>query len=236
MPEFDVEGLRLTRDGKLECRDFYLICSSRCFGEKMIKASPFYSLDDATSFARKLWFNESSIQSWLDAFSGRRHLTQAIGHAPGSMMKELNQWDRMYWAKFGFQFITSTDTWCSQEILDEVKSRHENSLVVELEIAAREEFNLIVHGLDRLWDRMSRENIQKESEAPGEVVPDSLDGEDVVPSDRSDGEDADGPKASTLSYDLNLTPEENEDPYSGMSPEKRNAWHLAVWATRYLNP
>ncbi|KAL4374248.1 uric acid degradation bifunctional protein TTL [Arachis duranensis] len=202
----------------------------------MINASPFYSLDDAITFARQLWFNESSIQSWLDAFSGRRILNLAIRYAPGSMMKELNQWDRMYRAKFGFQFITSTNTWCSLEILDEVKSRHENSLVVELDIAAREEFNLIEHGLDRLWDRMSRENIQKESEEPGEVVPDSLDGEDVVPSDSSNGEGADDTKASTLSYDLNLTPEENEYPYTGMSPEERNAWHLAVWATRYLKP
>ncbi|KAL4343806.1 hypothetical protein AHAS_Ahas11G0115200 [Arachis hypogaea] len=168
----------------------------------MIEVSPFYSLDDATSFVRQLWFNESSIQSWLDAFSGHKHLTQAIGHVSGSMMK----------------------------------SRHENSLVVELDIAAREEFKLIVHGLERLWDRMSRENIQKESEEPGEVVPDSLEGEDVVPFDSSDGEDADGPKASMLSYDLNLTPEENEYLYSGMSPEKRNVWHLAMWATRYLKP
>ncbi|KAL4373406.1 hypothetical protein AHAS_Ahas05G0078600 [Arachis hypogaea] len=54
----------------------------------MIEASPFYSLDDATSFTRQLWFKESSIQSWLDAFSGYRHLTQTIGHAPASMMKD----------------------------------------------------------------------------------------------------------------------------------------------------
>ncbi|KAL4315183.1 hypothetical protein AHAS_Ahas15G0159600 [Arachis hypogaea] len=168
----------------------------------MIEASPFYSLDDVTSFARKLWSKNSSIQSWLDAFSGHRHLTQAIGHVPASMMK----------------------------------SRYENSLVVELDITAREEFKLIEHGLERLWDRMSRDNIQKESEESGEVVPDSLEGEDVVSSDSSDGEDSAGQKASMLSYDLNRTPEENEYPYNGMSPEKKNAWHLAMWATRYLNP
>ncbi|RYQ90840.1 hypothetical protein Ahy_B09g096813 isoform E [Arachis hypogaea] len=134
------------------------------------------------------------------------------------------QWDRKYRAKFGFEFRTSTETWCSQEILDEVKSRYENTLVVELDIAA-----LHLSG-------MSRDNIQKESEDPVEVVPDSLEGENVVSSDISEGKDSAGRKASMLSYDLNRTPEENEDPYSGMSPEKKNAWHLAMWATRYLNP
>ncbi|RYQ90842.1 hypothetical protein Ahy_B09g096813 isoform F [Arachis hypogaea] len=118
----------------------------------MIDTSPFSSLDHATSFARQLWFKESCIQSWLDAFSGQSHVYRAISHAPGSMMREMLQWDRKYRAKFGFEFRTSTETWCSQEILDEVKSRYENTLVVELDIAAWEEFKLIAHGLERLWD------------------------------------------------------------------------------------
>ncbi|QHN86943.1 uncharacterized protein DS421_16g550680 [Arachis hypogaea] len=53
----------------------------------MIDGSPFSSLDHATFFARQLWFKESRIQSWLDAFSEHRHLTRAIGHVPTSMMK-----------------------------------------------------------------------------------------------------------------------------------------------------
>ncbi|KAL4316492.1 hypothetical protein AHAS_Ahas15G0290500 [Arachis hypogaea] len=87
----------------------------------MIDASPFSSLDDATSFARQLWFKESRIQSWLDAFSGHSHLYRAIRYAPASMMRELLHWNRKYRAKFGFGLITSTETWCSQKILDEVK-------------------------------------------------------------------------------------------------------------------
>ncbi|XLU42254.1 hypothetical protein S245_037068, partial [Arachis hypogaea] len=138
--------------GKLESRDFFLISRSRWFAEKMIDASPFSSLEDAISFARQLWFKESRIQSWLDAFSGHSHLFRAIRYAPGSMMREMLHWDRKYRAKFGFEFITSTETWLSQEILDEVKVRYENTLVVELDIAAREEFKLIEHGLERLWE------------------------------------------------------------------------------------
>ncbi|RYR01714.1 hypothetical protein Ahy_B06g080581 [Arachis hypogaea] len=106
----------------------------------MIDASPFSSLEDAISFARQLWFKKSRIQSW---FSGHSHLYRAIRYAPGSIMRELLYWDRKYQAKFGFEFITSTKTWCSQKILDEVKVRYENTLVVELDITAREEFKLI---------------------------------------------------------------------------------------------
>ncbi|RYR72916.1 hypothetical protein Ahy_A02g007140 [Arachis hypogaea] len=87
----------------------------------MIYASPFSSLEVATSFARQLWFKESRIQSWLDTFSGHSHLYRAVRYAPGSMMRELLHWDRKYRAKFGFEFITSTETWESQNILDEVK-------------------------------------------------------------------------------------------------------------------
>ncbi|XP_020967612.1 uncharacterized protein LOC107617078 [Arachis ipaensis] len=163
--------------GKLESRDFYLITRSRWFAEKMIEASPFSSLDHATSFVRQLWFKESSIQSWLDAFSGQSHLYRAIGHAPASLMRELFQWDRKYRAKFGFDFIT----------------------------------------------RLSRPKIQEASEEPGEVVPDSMDKEDVVSSDGSDEAVSAGQNGFMLSYDLNKTPEENEYPYSGMSPEKKNA-------------
>ncbi|RYQ82253.1 hypothetical protein Ahy_B10g100849 [Arachis hypogaea] len=95
---------------KLEIRDFFLVYQSYWFVEKMIDASPFPSLDHATSFSRQLWFKESRIQLWLDAFSRHRHLTQAIGHALASMMKELFQWDRRYTTKFRFEFTTSTDT------------------------------------------------------------------------------------------------------------------------------
>ncbi|XP_020967878.1 uncharacterized protein LOC107619460 isoform X1 [Arachis ipaensis] len=107
--------------GKLESRYFYPITRSRWFAEKMIEVSPFSSLDHATSFARQLWFNQSRIQSWLDAFSGQSHLYRAIRDAPASLMRELLFWDRKYRAKFGFEFITSTELWFTQKILDEVK-------------------------------------------------------------------------------------------------------------------
>ncbi|RYR02910.1 hypothetical protein Ahy_B06g081737 [Arachis hypogaea] len=112
------------------------------------------------------------------------------------------------------------------------KIRYENTLVVELDVASREEFKLIEHGLERLWDRLSRPKIQEAFEEPGEVVPDLIEKEDVVSFDGSDEAVSASQNGSMLSYDLNRTPEENEYPYSGMSPGKKNAWHLANWETR----
>ncbi|RYQ94969.1 hypothetical protein Ahy_B08g089952 [Arachis hypogaea] len=163
----------------------------------MINASLFSSLDHATSFVRQLWFNESRIQSWLDALSGHRHLTRAIGHAPATMMKELLQWDQRYIAKFGFKFTTSTDMWFSQKILDEVK--------VNIHV-----FTLVFIYVCRL----SRSNIQETSEELGEVVLDSMEKEDVVSSYSYEETESAGRKASMLSYDLNKISEENEYPYS----------------------
>ncbi|RYR19499.1 hypothetical protein Ahy_B03g064282 [Arachis hypogaea] len=93
-------------------------------------------------------------------------------------------------------------------------ARYENPLIVELDIAAWEEFKLIEHGVARLWEQTSGE--------PGEVVPDSMEKDDVVSGDSSDQADFARQNAFILSYDLNKTPEENEGSYGRMSPEKRN--------------
>ncbi|QHO08731.1 uncharacterized protein DS421_14g475200 [Arachis hypogaea] len=90
--------------------------------------------------------------------------------------------------------------------------------------------------LNDYGDGYPRSQIQETSEEPGEVVPYSMEKEDVISSDGSDEADSARQKASMLSYDLNKTPEENEYPYSGMSPEKKSVWHLALWAKRYLKP
>ncbi|KAL4306888.1 hypothetical protein AHAS_Ahas16G0223300 [Arachis hypogaea] len=144
----------------------------------MIDGSPFSSLDHATFFARQLWFKESRIQSWLDAFSEHRHLTRAIGHVPTSMMKDYN---------VSGYIQTVFEHYCWYFVL----ARYENTLVVKLDIAAREEFKLIEHGIERLWGWLSRSQIQEASEEPGEVVPYSMEKKDVS-SDGSDEADSVG--------------------------------------------
>ncbi|KAL4371791.1 hypothetical protein AHAS_Ahas06G0201100 [Arachis hypogaea] len=85
----------------------------------------------------------------------------------------------------------------------------EDNLMVELDIASREEFIFIGRGLTKLWERLSQEKIQEETEEIREVVQDSVE-EEVVPNNSSDEVVSTRPKTSMINYDLNKTPEENE--------------------------
>ncbi|KAL4393716.1 hypothetical protein AHAS_Ahas02G0079800 [Arachis hypogaea] len=53
--------------------------------------------------------------------------------------------------------------------------------------------------------------------------------EDVVTGNSSYKIVSTGHNASMLSYDLNKTLKENEGPYVGIFPEKRNEWFLVIW-------
>ncbi|QHO12767.1 uncharacterized protein LOC107642039 [Arachis ipaensis] len=66
-----------------------------------------------------------------------------------------------------------------------MKTRYENSFIVELEIMSRKEFILIERKIARLWERLSRDKIQETSEETGEIVQYSVQEEDVVPDDSS---------------------------------------------------
>ncbi|RYR72595.1 hypothetical protein Ahy_A02g006822 [Arachis hypogaea] len=112
----------------------------------MQDASPFSSLEHATSFARDLWFNKS----WLDAFSIHMHIGDAISRGPNELISELCEFGTKYRKKFGFEFETTTDRGHSHKILEEIKARCENNLLVEMEIASREEFIFIERGLLKL--------------------------------------------------------------------------------------
>ncbi|QHO57319.1 uncharacterized protein DS421_3g81280 [Arachis hypogaea] len=88
-------------------------------------------------------------------------------------------------------------------------ARCENNLLVELDFAAREEFYFIERGLTKLWERLSQEELQEETEDLGEIVPDSLE-EELVPINSSDEVVWTGDKATMRNYDLNKTPDENQ--------------------------
>ncbi|XP_020967156.1 uric acid degradation bifunctional protein TTL-like [Arachis ipaensis] len=101
------------------------------------------------------------------------------------MRLELEQFGRKYRRKFGFVFITSTDKKLSHQILQEVKTRYENPLSVELDITSREEFILIERKLAQLWEHLSRENTRETPKETGEVVQDSMQKENVMKDDSS---------------------------------------------------
>nr|XP_025697838.1 uric acid degradation bifunctional protein TTL isoform X2 [Arachis hypogaea] len=189
--------------------DLFLCASSILFCKVMIEASPFSLLEHSTSFARELWFNTLPIQSWLDTFSAHRHIGDAITIAHGDIRTGLLQFAIKYHKKFGFGFVTSTNLFLLQQILEEVQACYQNSLQVELEIVSREEFTLIEKGLTKLWERLAREETQEVPEETGEIVQDSMLEEDVVP-DSSDEVVSKGHQPSITTFDLNKTPKEND--------------------------
>ncbi|KAL4394742.1 hypothetical protein HN51_022639 [Arachis hypogaea] len=197
----------LTR--KLEENELFICASSFHFIHSMQEASPFSSLEHATSFARELWFNNSPIRSWLDAFSAHRHIGVAIGRAPTELISDLCQLGAKYWKKFGFEFFTTTNMRDSHRILAEVKARCENNILVELDIASKQEFIFIERKLTKLWEQLSEEKLQEDTDDIGEIVQDSLE-EELLPSKSSDEVSSTGQKTCLRDYDLNKTPDENE--------------------------
>ncbi|RYR61804.1 hypothetical protein Ahy_A04g019020 [Arachis hypogaea] len=188
------------KTGKLEENDLFMCASSFFFVRSMQEASSFSSLEHGISFARDLWFNNSSIRAWLDAFSAHRHIGTATSRAPTELISDLCQFGAKYRKKFGFEFVTITDARHSHKIVEEVKARCENNLL---------EFYFIERRLTKLWERLSQEEFQEETEDLGEIVPDSLE-EELMPSNSSDEVFWTGDKATMRSYDLNKTPDENQ--------------------------
>ncbi|KAL4287361.1 hypothetical protein AHAS_Ahas19G0178500 [Arachis hypogaea] len=184
LAECDMEGFSLIRKVYNDPFSMYAH-SQQIFSKAIVQASPFSSLEHATLFARDLWFNKSPIQSWLNVFSAHLYIDEAAKFAPGPIMLELEQFGRKYRRKFGFVFITSTDKKLSHQILQEVKTRYENPLSVELDITSREEFILIERKLAQLWEHLSRENTRETPKETGEVVQDSMQKENVMKDDSS---------------------------------------------------
>ncbi|KAL4356633.1 hypothetical protein AHAS_Ahas09G0106200 [Arachis hypogaea] len=157
----------------------------------MVQASPFSSLKHATSFARDLWLNNLSIQSWLNVFSAHLHIDEAGIRA---IRKKVPQ---KIWLCVHNKY--------KQEAVAPNTIRYENSLSLELDITSREKFILIERKLARLWERLSRETPGE----TGEVVQDSMQEEDVMKDDSSEEVVSTVNNAPILTLDLNKIPEEN---------------------------
>ncbi|XLR54350.1 hypothetical protein S83_005022 [Arachis hypogaea] len=123
--------------------------------------------------------------------------------------QDLCQLGAKYWKKFGFEFFTTTNMRDSHRILAEVKARCENNILVELDIASKQEFIFIERKLTKLWEQLSEEKLQEDTDDIGEIVQDSLE-EELLPSKSSDEVSSTGQKTCLRDYDLNKTPDENE--------------------------
>ncbi|MED6177055.1 hypothetical protein PIB30_094110 [Stylosanthes scabra] len=110
----------------------------------MVSASPFVSLDHAITIARDIFLNELDVSCWVEALSSRDCFDQYLED-------ELYEWGSKYEEKFGYGFFTFPYEKTSGEILTELKTRYRNSQLVELDIASKEEINIVETKLDGFY-------------------------------------------------------------------------------------
>ncbi|MED6207437.1 hypothetical protein PIB30_035827 [Stylosanthes scabra] len=109
----------------------------------MVSASPFKSLDHAIMVARDIFLNQLDVSCWVEALSSRDCFDLYLADANETTVQELHEWGPKYEKKFGYRFVTSPYDKSSREILTELKMRFKINWIVELDIASKEEMNIV---------------------------------------------------------------------------------------------
>ncbi|RYR18306.1 hypothetical protein Ahy_B03g062920 [Arachis hypogaea] len=155
--------------------DFSSCCVGTTFANEMAMASPFSSLEHAITVARDIWSHK---------------------------LNKLHEWGSMYEEKFGYVFVTFVAGRTSEDILVELKTRFNNSHVVELEIALKRGIKIYVVGCMFMYS--------VSAEYSGEIVDDTLDGADTDSKDDLDAISSSGYDISR-NVELNKFPEEDNE-------------------------
>ncbi|QHN83315.1 Uric acid degradation bifunctional protein TTL [Arachis hypogaea] len=125
---------------------------------------------------------------------------------PETYGPELHEWGSMYEEKFGYVFVTFVAGRTSEDILADLKTHFNNSHVVELEIASKEELKYIKRAIRELLSKKSIQTTDEgdvSAEYSDEIVDDTLDGADT---DSEDDLDA----ISSGGYDISRNVELNK--------------------------
>ncbi|RYR07484.1 hypothetical protein Ahy_B05g074844 [Arachis hypogaea] len=132
-------------------------------------------------------------------------------------MQELDECRSMYEEKFGYIFVTCATGRISEDILDELKMRHRNTHVVELDIASKEEIKYIELHITELLSKKSVQTIDKgdvSAEYSGKIANDTLDEAETDSEDNLDDISFGGIDISRQ-FELNkAAEEENETLYA----------------------
>ncbi|RYQ89651.1 hypothetical protein Ahy_B09g096186 isoform B [Arachis hypogaea] len=127
------------------------------------------------------------------------------------------EWGSMYEEEFGYVFVTFVVGRISEDILAELKTRFNNTHVVELEIASKEELKYIERSIRELLSKKSVQTTNEgnvSAEYSGEIVDETLDGADTDSEDDLDAISSCGYDISR-NVELNKVPEEdNENLYT----------------------
>lgn len=54
-------------------------CSSKQFAEKLVTTGPYPSVEACIAAAQRIWWNEVSVQGWLEAFAAHPEIGDAGG-------------------------------------------------------------------------------------------------------------------------------------------------------------
>lgn len=130
-------------------REVFLgICHSRAWGNAMIAARPYVSLDTVLKEAGDVW-QLLGHGDWLEAAAhhprlGEKHgdvtsLEEQRSLEPSAELKILND---QYWARFGFVFLLCATGKSSIEVLDALKARLKNDRETEV-VKMRDEIQKI---------------------------------------------------------------------------------------------
>ncbi|RYQ95514.1 hypothetical protein Ahy_B08g090830 [Arachis hypogaea] len=168
---------------EIKTEDFSSCCAGTTFANEMTMASPFSLLEHAI-MSRKL-----NVRSWLEAILGRSCSDEYSKMTNKATVQEHHEWVSMYKEKFGYIFVTFVAGRTSEEILAELKTRFNNTHVVELEIASKEELKYIERSIRELLSKKSIQTTDEGDVSPeysGKIVDDTLDWADTDSEDDLD--------------------------------------------------
>lgn len=120
------------------------------------------SLDSIVSIARHVWWHQTSVAGWLEAFAAHprigeapsllaklgafaimsRHEQSGTAGASHDVFQELSEWNGRYEAKFGHVFLIYAAGKSAQTILENLKTRFESPPHEELLLAASQQMQI----------------------------------------------------------------------------------------------
>lgn len=136
-------------------------CACRSWSERVVQARPFENVDALRDVARHVWWKETAVAGWLEAylahpkigdvdelrrkFHGKAEDSEqaaALASNDQGVLEELARCNRAYEEKFGHIFIICAAGKPANAILAEIKRRFPNAPHEELANAAGEQMKI----------------------------------------------------------------------------------------------
>uniref|UniRef100_A0A7S3XAQ9 2-oxo-4-hydroxy-4-carboxy-5-ureidoimidazoline decarboxylase n=1 Tax=Picocystis salinarum TaxID=88271 RepID=A0A7S3XAQ9_9CHLO len=139
----------------------YEWCACRSWAERVANARPFENSSTLRDLARQVWWRETTVAGWLEAFLGHPKIgdledlhrkfhgkaedseqAAALATNDQKVLQELANYNRAYDEKFGHIFIICAAGKSAETVLSEIKKRLPNTPHMELANAAGEQMKI----------------------------------------------------------------------------------------------